>query len=164
MSFKEKAKQLFEKITGRDVEYQEEEIQTEGELALDNNRYESQDYGTEMRERAPISIAHPGQKPHHNLRLYKLEGHRWNDIAKKSADDLKSGCSVMINTEKANKDDVRRLADFLSGGTYMIEGDISANGSSGYIFLPANCDIGGDIERDSEYDELLDKRFTSSLF
>jgi FtsZ-interacting cell division protein YlmF len=81
----------------------------------------------------------------HSLKLYKIKGQQWWDVAAKACDDFNEGSAVMINTEEANKDAIRRAVDFLSGAAYSQKGELVKNGTTGFVVVPANCTIGGDI-------------------
>jgi FtsZ-interacting cell division protein YlmF len=142
-----KVKTLWQRFTARD-EYEHEEMFDDEGNALDmDNHYESgYDSGTERNEK----VMHLHKRHRHNLRLYMLEGHNWQQTAKKAAEELRNGCSVIINTEKANKDAVGRMADFLGGVAFAIDGRIVKHGSS-WGFVPDNTDLGGDIYEESNY-------------
>jgi len=137
---KSRVKNLWEKVIGRDG-YDEHTYETEDELALDNNRYEEFDPGMVSSEKA-MRFA---EKSNHSLKIYKLRGQAWWEAATKACDDFNDGCSVMINTEEANKDAIMRMVDFLTGVAYSQKGRIVKNGTTGFVVVPANCSIGGDI-------------------
>lgn len=139
-------KSFWQKMTAKD-EYEVGNFDEQGEaLAMDNhNDFDEFDNGMVSSEK----ILRFAEKSRHNLRLYKLEGHNWGQIAKKASDDLKSGCSVMINTESANKDAVTRMADFMGGVAYAIEGKMVKHGST-WAFVPENCEVGGDVYAESD--------------
>lgn len=62
------------------------------------------------------------------------------------ADHLRDRRTVVLNLEKANRDAVRRLVDFLSGVVYAQGGKIKPVAKSTYIITPYNVDImGGDL-------------------
>lgn len=142
---KDKVKNLWEKVIGKDG-YDETIYETEDELALDNNRnhYEDFDAGMVSSEKA-MRFA---DKSNHSLRIYKLRGQQWWEAATRACDDFNEGCSVMINTEEANKDAIMRMVDFLTGVAYSQKGRIVKNGTTGFVVVPANCTIGGDIGED----------------
>lgn len=62
------------------------------------------------------------------------------------ADHLKERRTVVLNLEKANRDALRRLVDFLSGVVYAQGGKIKPVAKNTYIITPYNVDImGGDL-------------------
>lgn len=63
---------------------------------------------------------------------------------------LKSKKSVIINLENVGKEDARRILDFLSGATFMIEGTIQKVSNLIYLMTPKNVEIQNDLER-SQY-------------
>ncbi|MCL2037003.1 MAG: cell division protein SepF [Oscillospiraceae bacterium] len=127
--------------------------EVEDNLALDNN-YENEYDSEMMSSNTEKKVVRMVEKVRHNLRLYKLEGHNWQQESKKAANDLKNGYSVVVNTESANKDAVTRMADFLSGVTYSIDGKIVRLGNS-WTFVPENCDLGGDVYEEVSFEDGL---------
>lgn len=69
----------------------------------------------------------------------------FND-ASKAADDLRSRRAVIVNMENVDKAMARRVADFLSGCTYAIDGSVKKVAQSTYLFCPHNMEIVGDLE------------------
>ena len=63
---------------------------------------------------------------------------------------LKAKKSVIINLENVGKDDARRILDFLSGATFMIEGTIQKVSNLIYLMAPRTVEIQNDLER-SQY-------------
>lgn len=62
------------------------------------------------------------------------------------ADHLRDRRTVVLNLEKANRDAIRRLVDFLSGVVYSQGGKIKPVARNTYIITPYNVDImGGDL-------------------
>lgn len=67
---------------------------------------------------------------------------------------LKAKKSVIINLENVGKEDARRILDFLSGATFMIEGTIQKVSNLIYLITPKNVEIQNDLER-SQYKQKL---------
>lgn len=65
---------------------------------------------------------------------------------------LKNKKSVIINLENVGKEDARRILDFLSGATFMIEGTIQKVSNLIYLMAPKNVEIQNDIEK-SQYNK-----------
>ncbi len=55
--------------------------------------------------------------------------------------------SVIVNLENANKEDARRIVDFLCGSTFMVDGTIQRVSSLIYLITPRNVEIQNDIEQ-----------------
>jgi len=149
MEFKEKFRKVIDKLTFADqgeAEYLDFE---EGGAVRDTGYYS--DYESEKQPSSTTNtntMRFAERSPRHNLRFYKVKGCEWQGIAKKAADEFRKGCTVMINTEEANKDSVTRLMDFLGGVAYSLDGRLIKNGTTGYAVIPETCDIGGDIGAD----------------
>ena len=59
---------------------------------------------------------------------------------------LKNKKSVIINLENVGKEDAIRVLDFLSGATFMIEGNIQKVSSLIYLMTPRTVEIQNDLE------------------
>lgn len=65
---------------------------------------------------------------------------------------LKEKKSIIINLENVGKEDARRILDFSSGATFMIEGTIQKVSNLIYLMAPKNVEIQNDVER-SQYNK-----------
>ncbi len=61
-------------------------------------------------------------------------------------DYLKTRKSIIINLENVSKEDARRILDFLSGATFMVEGTIQRVSNLIYLITPKNVEIQNDLE------------------
>ena len=79
------------------------------------------------------------------LQVVVVQPDKYED-ARDIADHLRDRRTVLLNLEKANKDAIRRLLDFLSGVVYAQGGRIKPVAKSTYIITPFNVDVmGGDL-------------------
>ena len=69
------------------------------------------------------------------------------DDVKEISDHLKDRRSVIVNLETVTKEDQRRIIDFLSGATYVIDGSMQKISSLIYLITPKNVEIQNDIEK-----------------
>lgn len=69
------------------------------------------------------------------------------DDVKEIGEHLKQRRSVIINLETVNKEDQRRIIDFLSGATFITEGTIQKISTLIYLITPKSVEIQNDIER-----------------
>ncbi|WP_132766821.1 cell division protein SepF [Tepidibacillus fermentans] len=65
--------------------------------------------------------------------------------AQQIADYLRSHRPVIVNLQRMNSDQARRVVDFLSGCVYALNGEISKVGASIFVCTPENIDIEGTI-------------------
>ena len=72
------------------------------------------------------------------------------------ADELNSKNIVILNLEKTDKAESRRILDFLSGVAYANDGKIKRVSTSAYVITPYNVDYSG-VE---VFDELENSGFT----
>ena len=80
------------------------------------------------------------------------------DDVKEISEHLKERRSVIVNLETVTKEDQRRIIDFLSGATYVIDGSMQKISSLIYLITPKNVEIQNDIEKkeDVENAESID--------
>ena len=69
------------------------------------------------------------------------------------ADHLRSRKPVLINLQRVNMDQGKRIIDFLSGTVYALNGDIQRVGHNIFMCTPDNVDIQGSITELLGHDE-----------
>lgn len=67
------------------------------------------------------------------------------DEAQEIADHLRSHRPVVVNLQRLQPDQARRVVDFLSGCVYALSGQIKKIGSRIFICTPENIDVHGAI-------------------
>lgn len=72
--------------------------------------------------------------------------------AREIADNLKANKPVIVNLEKIEKEQARRMVDFVSGASYALGGDIQKISNMIFLVTPYNVGILGDFK-----DELKNK-------
>lgn len=65
--------------------------------------------------------------------------------ASEVANHLRERRTVVLNLEQTNKDQARRMIDFLSGVTYALDGKIKKVANSTFILTPFNVTMIGDL-------------------
>ena len=84
-----------------------------------------------------------------------LEPRAYSD-AQEVADHLNNKRAVVVNLQRIQRDQGKRIVDFLSGTVYAIGGDIQKIGTDIFLCTPANVDVTGNITGfglDEEYEE-----------
>jgi len=61
------------------------------------------------------------------------------------ADHIINRKSVVINLERVDYDQAKRVVDFLSGTVYALNGDIQKLGSHNFLCTPDNVEVSGSI-------------------
>jgi cell division inhibitor SepF len=61
------------------------------------------------------------------------------------ADHLKNRRSVVVNLQRIEHDQAKRIVDFLSGTVYAIGGDIQRIGMNIFLCTPDNVEVSGNI-------------------
>ncbi|MDF2608298.1 MAG: hypothetical protein K0S34_2498 [Bacillales bacterium] len=75
------------------------------------------------------------------------------------ADHLKNRRSVIVNLQRMNSEQAKRMVDFLSGTVYAVGGDIQKLGVQTFICTPDNVDLSGTITESIASDERNDIRW-----
>lgn len=74
------------------------------------------------------------------------------DDARSIADHLNAGKTVVLNLESANREESRRIVDFLSGVAYANNGNMRKVAASTFIIVARNIDVMGELMLD-DFDE-----------
>ncbi len=69
------------------------------------------------------------------------------DDVKEISEHLKERRSVIVNLETVTKEDQRRIIDFLSGATFVVDGSIQKISTLIYLITPKTVEIQNDIEK-----------------
>ena len=63
------------------------------------------------------------------------------DDAQQVANNLREKKPVVINFEKTEADDAKRIIDFISGTTYALNGEIKKVGHNVFLCAPSNVNV-----------------------
>ncbi|RYD06353.1 hypothetical protein N752_05520 [Desulforamulus aquiferis] len=66
------------------------------------------------------------------------------------ADNLKNRRAVIINLEKAEQGQARRIVDFISGTTFALGGNMQKVGQGIFLFVPSSIDIANESGREAK--------------
>lgn len=75
------------------------------------------------------------------------------------ADQLKNRRSVVVNLQRIEKDQAKRIIDFLSGTVYAIGGDIQKVGTDIFLCTPDNVEVSGSISQLMQEQEFENTRW-----
>ncbi|MFY0545582.1 cell division protein SepF [Brevibacillus sp. H7] len=127
-----------------------------GFLGFENEEYfeesvveEEQDEQERYPKRTPVSRANnvvPFQaaREKEGIRLILFEPRHYSD-AQDIADNLRHRRPVVVNLQRVDKDQAKRIIDFLSGTVYALNGDIQKVGDHIFVCTPDHVDIQGTI-------------------
>jgi cell division inhibitor SepF len=79
--------------------------------------------------------------------------------AQEISDHLKNRRAVIVNLQRIEHDQAKRIVDFLSGTVYAIGGDIQKIGPSIFLCTPDNVEIAGNISDLIQEHDLQDTRW-----
>ncbi|MFD1777817.1 cell division protein SepF [Fredinandcohnia salidurans] len=77
--------------------------------------------------------------------------------AQEIADHLKNRRAVVVNLQRVQHDQAKRIVDFLSGTVYAIGGDIQRIGANIFLCTPDNIDVSGNISEIVSNEEFAEK-------
>lgn len=118
------------------VEDDEEEFD---EFVPNEDRSKSRETSSSKRDDRVVNIHTTTQ-----LQVVLVKPERYEN-ATEIADHLKEKRTVVLNLESTNKDQARRILDFLSGVAYTNDGQIKRVANNTYIITPYNVDLKGDL-------------------
>ena len=72
---------------------------------------------------------------------------------KTTYNNLKTKKATVVNLHRLQKDQAKRVVDFLSGVIYAIEGDIQRIGPKIFLCTPRNISVAGTIDLDEDEQE-----------
>ena len=78
------------------------------------------------------------------LQVVVFKPDRFSDETRAIADELMKQHTIVLNLENTNKDNSRRIIDFLSGAAYASRGKIKRVATSTFIIIPSSVDMAGD--------------------
>lgn len=143
MSLKSKFKTFF----FLDDEY--EEYEEEEELVAPQTKLPKQ--GGQTQKQNVVSL----QSIQKSSKVVLIEPRVYAE-AQDIADQLKNRRAVVVNLQRIERDQARRIVDFLSGTVYAIGGDIQKIGAEIFLCTPDNVEVSGNISQmmqESEYED-----------
>ncbi|MCM2603561.1 cell division protein SepF [Rossellomorea marisflavi] len=134
-------------------------------LDEDEYEYEEEEKYDEHEEKKPMKSQSPAQTKQNVVSLQSVQKSskvilvepRVYAEAQEIADHLKNRRSVLVNLQRIQHDQAKRIVDFLSGTVYAIGGDIQRVGNDIFLCTPDNVEVSGNI---SEF--LSEEDFTES--
>jgi cell division inhibitor SepF len=143
MSLKSKFKNYFF-LEDDDYDYKEEEQNQEEPEQL---RQQQTKQHSQTQKQNVVSL----QSVQKSSKVILMEPRVYAE-AQDIADHLKNRRAVVVNLQRIEQDQARRIVDFLSGTVYAIGGDIQKIGSNIILCTPDNVEVSGNIS------ELLQER------
>lgn len=134
---------------GFDQPYDEQPVQQQPEQ---NMGYDQQGYGMGQQMNTqpmgnPAPMAGAGMALSGSAIELKVVKPTEFKNASQIADHLLNRRTVVLNLEATDKENARRLIDFLTGVAYSIDGQIKRVANNAYVITPNNVDISGDQMR-----------------
>ncbi|MGP4106904.1 cell division protein SepF [Virgibacillus sp. L01] len=77
--------------------------------------------------------------------------------AQEIADNVVNRRAVVINLQRVDHEQAKRIVDFLSGTVYAVSGDIQKLGAQTFLCTPENVDVSGTITESFEENDEFEK-------
>ncbi len=77
--------------------------------------------------------------------------------AQEIADNVVNRRAVVINLQRVDHEQAKRIVDFLSGTVYAVSGDIQKLGAQTFLCTPENVDVSGTITESFVADDEFEK-------
>ncbi|PRS10718.1 cell division protein SepF [Bacillus atrophaeus] len=132
-----------------DEEYEYEYIDTEQDTHEEQDQKEKSAYPNKTASKQNVVSLQSVQKSSKVV----LSEPRVYAEAQEIADHLKNRRAVVVNLQRIQHDQAKRIVDFLSGTVYAIGGDIQRIGSDIFLCTPDNVDVSGTISELMSEDE-----------
>ncbi|MFT8320764.1 MAG: cell division protein SepF [Bacillus sp. (in: firmicutes)] len=147
MSLKSKIKTFF--FLEDEYDEEQERYEEEAEPAKNYKQQQSQ-------HQQHVSNQHPSTQQKQNVvslqsvqkasKVFLVEPRVYAE-AQDIADQLKNRRAVVVNLQRIEKDQGKRIVDFLSGTVYAIGGDIQKIGTDIFLCTPDNVEVSGNISQ-----------------
>ncbi len=137
-----------------EYEYKEETVEQQKE----EPRVKKQSAKSQQTQTAAPQNVVSLQSAHKTSKVILFEPRAYAE-AQEIADHLKSRRAVVVNLQRIQHDQAKRIVDFLSGTVYAIGGDIQKVGINIFLCTPDNVDVSGSISGILADDETEDLRW-----
>ena len=91
-----------------------------------------------MQQERPKLTVHTTQIPSLNVKIYVP---RSFDQVPEIADDLKSGRAVLVNYERVELEEQRRICDFINGVCYIMNGEVKRVSTAMVLYAPDGVNV-----------------------
>jgi len=133
MSLKDKLRNFF-------IEDEYEYVETEEEVDGPEPMYQQQQGNESKKQQNVVSLKSMQQ----SSKVVLCEPRTYNE-AQEIADNLVNRKAIVINLQRVDHQQAKRIVDFLSGTVYAIGGDIQKLGAQTFLCTPENVDVSGTI-------------------
>lgn len=123
-------------------------------FGFDEEFNQVQDSKTKSDDRPNAKIVSLNKKKNYKLIFHSPDS--YNEV-KNVVDDLKDRSPIILNIEGLEKNQARRILDFISGAVYGINGSVQKVGSDVFLFTPSNIQIDGE-----ELNQAIDEKIVTS--
>jgi len=149
LSIKSKIKTFF---FLEDEDYEEEEYEQEQEPVRNQHRqqptqsyFQQQQQPVQQQQQQKQNVVSL-QSVQKSSKVFLVEPRVYAE-AQDIADQLKNRRAVVVNLQRIDKEQGKRIVDFLSGTVYAIGGDIQKVGTDIFLCTPDNVEVSGNISQ-----------------
>jgi len=132
MSIKNKIKNYFTMDDEYEYEYVEKEVAVPEQKSNTNQKHK------------PQNVVNLTSLQQSSSKVVLCEPRNYNE-AQEIADNIVNRRAVVINLQRVDHQQAKRIVDFLSGTVYAVNGDIQKLGSETFLCTPDNVEVSGTI-------------------
>lgn len=151
---------FFEKVLGL-LGFEAEEIIEENEIAATYEEPLKRD-SREPRESKDRGKVVSLANPHKSMKMIILEATEFEEV-QTIVDHLKNKQTVILNLEETDKVVARRIADFLGGAVYALDGSVKKVSNSILLLAPAGIEVTLPLRPIVRDEEMERSNFPTSL-
>ena len=133
MGFNDFIGELGEKIVGKDEYYEDEYYE-------DDEYYDEEPRKGLFGKRSSVRSENAPVATHAASTVMLVEPRNFND-APLVCDKLKAGITVVVNMDKVENEDAKKIFDFLSGAVYVLEASMKRIAQNVFILAPYGVEV-----------------------
>lgn len=117
--------------------------------ALEKEDFEPYPIKIEQKPKGKVINIHQGPKN----KMIVFHPASFDDV-RDICDEIKNRRAAIVNLEKLDKDEAKRILDFMMGATYALNGNVKKVGNGIFVFAPDNIDVAGTDFADGQGKEI----------
>jgi len=119
--------------------------------------YDDTEFIRPQARKGAVLNLHSGKQSSKSMRLVILKPREFHE-AQQIVEHIKNKKPVLVNLEETEKDECKRIIDFISGATFALDGNMQKVSQQIFVFAPAHVEVNAEIRR-----ELIDRGVAATL-
>ena len=105
---------------------------------VEKDEYEPYSVKHEQKSKGKVINIHQGIKN----KMIVFHPESFDDV-RDICDEIKNRRAAIVNLERLDKEEAKRVLDFMMGSTYALNGNVKKVGNGIFVFAPDNIDVAG---------------------